>query len=554
MTETVHEVRQIENRHPRPPGEVLAAVWDSFQDAAAMSWPYMLIGILLGLLSSSASGALTTAASYAGHGSFQKSLTFFSDVVKHVADGFFVSSVAVLFYEWGSHARSALELSEKLQQLLASEAEAAIHRGMQTVFSDTPGLCEEHAAFVRILSDIARSNDFARGADIAFLTLFIHHAQEYGGQLRTLRAHLNDPRADVGRPFHLDFTKLDYADTILTTWMTLLGPNDSYDTISNPRTWSALKTGGFQKAGRAAVTKGAEMRRIFIMDRADDLYDSDDLRRLVAHYQFAANAQEQGDGSYLIDMANGNDFFPVLRIKPEDQHYGIFRFHPKEKPETSVAFKVVGAEVENFELVAVPNDGALRTNFEQIWRSLQKSDDGPLFIAKGQPSPTGPGRFLDAVVSRELRHLSKLHPQIRLDIVSTLASWARRYKLPELVKLLDVQPPNGSISVRHLFLTEDDVDVTKFGAQLTDPLLDRSKAAYEIRVLKRPAAERLQSWLHERWQFVGKDAVPLHSRLFTLECKNNLSDFFIDEMESAAFAVDYRNHFDRFWNSATIVP
>jgi hypothetical protein len=534
----------------------------TFGDALKRSRLYMAIGIVIALACASWGHTfLEMAKAIVPAGSVSLSigksiLGGFGYFLDHLSVGFFVSSIAVFFYEWGSDAKHALDLSVQLDELLRAEGVDRIRLGMAASFADHPALQEEHEKLIAALLYLNRPDSRARMADLAFLTLFVEHAANYGNQLRTLREHLANPGKEVGRPFQLDFTKLSYADKILTDWMGLLGEGDRYVTMSNPRTWSALKSGGFKRAGGEAVFKGCRMQRIFIMDHDGDEHSVDDLRNLINHYQFAANRARQGRGTYQIQIA-GKDVFTPRGIRSENQHYGIFtaRFglysNTKDRDKrTSVVFKVKGAEVENFELVAVEEGGELARNFDEIWESLESSTAGPIIGLDRKATDEGAGRFLDAVMAREAALLLE-NTTFSIDIVSTLETWKRNY---ELTKFHDL---TRDLSVRHLFVLErgeKESDVEKLTAERRASRTGK-KNQWEVQVYSDKPGDRVRPWLQPRWQFIetreiGAPIRPLHHCVFNLHCQRDLSDFFLIEEDKPTKAVDFAKRFNDAWEAS----
>jgi len=533
----------------------LRSIVTNVREALKQAWPYILVGMSIGVVCSVLAhvlnGALEAIKVKPGLTSLKAAsagvIFGLQFLLHHLSVGFFVSSIAVFFYEWGSHAKSALRLSQELGHLLQKQGEASVESGMRGMFKEPKDkeLLKHHREFIGALRKLDQKKNRGREADVAFLTLFVEHAAKFGGQLLTLRRHLwgAEPGDELGRQFHLDFTKFDYADKILLNWMNLLGKGDSYVTMSNPRTWSALKSGHFKEAGVRAVARGAKMRRIFIMGRSDDQHSTEDLRNLIGHYQFAVSSEKQGDGSYEIQIAAPTVFEP-LGVKPEDQHYGIFTAHfapDPEKERMAVAFKVVGAEVENFELVAVGRGGKLERNFEDIWASLQSSTDGPLVGKGGRASHEGAGRFLNAVMTREVGFLKS--SEVRLEIVSNSDSWTVQHDLPDFWKAIEAVP------VRHLFVPEDDDAATLTASRnMAADVRAAHGSNWEIKVCVDKLNPRQRKWLAPRWQFIDADGRPLHGCVFTLNCEDDYSDFFLVKEDSPTQATDYTMNFKLVWD------
>lgn len=529
----------------RGPREALNDWIRSLGEALQQTWSYMLFGVVVGGILAYASSRLTGSTGVKH---------FFEELFEHLSNGLFVSAIAVLFYEWGSHAKHALHLSNQLGELLRSKSELAIAEGMRGLFPDWQGLCDTHGKFIESLKVLNDHKNRGRDADMQFLALFVEHGEMYAEQLLTVRKHLGAPHDEDERPFHLDFTKLDYADNILTHWMGLLGHGDTYVTLSNPRTWSALKRGKFRDSGGPAVRRGVHIRRIFVMDHENDVYSPNDIHNLIGHYQFAADRKKQAPGTYEIQIATKTVYEP-RNIKPENQHYGVFtaRFGFREGDESdkpaSVAFKVMDGNVENFELVVVKPNGDLVRNFDEIWESLQLSKEGPLIDAKGRPTVQGPGRFLDAVLTREVKKLTERGGTFCVEIVSTPESWASKelhHDTPALDKAI------ANYEVRHLFVLDKEKQRTDLASSVP---ARTGAAAWSARtVIASNCDDPVRHWLVPQWRIVEvRDGVrkSLHDCVFKLTCKSDLSDFFLTKADSPVTAADYAWNFSEVWNVAT---
>ena len=432
---------------------------------------------------------------------WRRILTVFAFLSEHLSVGFFVSSIAVFFYEWGAHAKDALDLSHQLGDLLDARGVRAIEDGMTELFERNEPLLGAHRRFIKELHSLDTDQNWARDADAAFLTLFVKQAADHAERLRSLREHLQLNPYDADQEFHLDFVQTsEFADKILTEQMSLLRTGDSYDTLSNPRTWSALKT-GFYKACAEAVKQGAQMRRIFIMGREDDFHQKEDVRNLVDHYRLAASASipNAKGGWYKIQIATPAVFLP-FHVQAGDQHYGIFR-HKRD----AVAFKVVGNDVSNFVLVAAPPLGELARNFDQIWKHLEWV--GPIVADDKKLAQKGLSRFIDAIFSREVGHLAR---DGRFEIVSTLASSKTRCDLPLLTAALKEK----GIEVREFFVLSTNEQVADAPAAT---LAQGEAGTWIVKTCRADyAREQFPNWKFPHCRFIN-GAIPAHPYVFSIE-------------------------------------
>jgi hypothetical protein len=440
MAESTSRPRPAEGPRTRTESRnTFAKATNRLPHAIRQSWPYTLWGLFIAAVLAGGDVGSAYLASQVVE-PWGRILKVFAFLLEHLSMGFFVSSIAVFFYEWGAHAKDALDLSHQLGDLLDARGVRAIEDGMAELFDRNELLLGAHRRFIKELHSLDTDQNWARDADAAFLTLFVKQAADHAERLRSLREHLQVNRDDADQEFHLDFVKTsEFADKILTEQMSLLKTGDSYDTLSNPRTWSALKT-GFYKACDGAVKNGAQMRRIFIMPREGDINDAhhvEDVKNLVDHYRLAACAKRPNDkgGWYKIQVATP-DVFTLFDVQRGDQHYGIFR-HKSD----AVAFKVVGNDVSNFVLVAAPPQGGLAKRFDQIWKHLEW--DRPIISDDELAARKGCSRFIDAILAREVSHLER---DGRLEIASTLASWKNPRDLPLFTKALNDKHIEVSLS------------------------------------------------------------------------------------------------------------
>lgn len=88
------------------------------------TWPYVLLGLLIGF-------ALLALQEYLHRLQFPELV---SKLVEHLGVGFLVSSIAVFFYEWGSHAKKTQQLNEQLLEWEQAQPEESLRKSIRRLF------------------------------------------------------------------------------------------------------------------------------------------------------------------------------------------------------------------------------------------------------------------------------------------------------------------------------------------------------------------------------------------------------------------------------------
>ncbi len=442
-----------------------------------------------------------------------------SRAFEHLSDGVIVSAFAVFFWEWGSQAKQMVIVGTKIDQLANLAGVAAIEEGMKTTFQSVEtSLLDVHKDLVSQMVKLADLRNWARRADIEFLVAFLNQARGYAKTLAEFRYQLiQNPKSDHLAPIAFE-NSFDLADQILTEQMNILKTGDTYVTLSNPRTFSKLKR-TFLDAGEKAVMRGAQIRRVFILSPAGDLWTNSDIRNLLKHYTFAAqHASENGNhGWYKIQFAKP-EVLDYLKVGVNDRHYGIFTHD-----DHGVGFKVKGDEVSEFFLTNEPPEGNLAKDFNAIWSHLARG--GARVSMEGGAESS---RFLDAVLEREARYVSGMNTP-RLQLVSTIQSWSTRRSLPEFWKRLRETSPTteGIVQLRHLFvLNPDQTPENARDAIAATNVNDNARPGngpWEVRWCR--VSKDTETLLGEyRCQFLSAEE-PVHANyVLSLKCDNQLSD------------------------------
>jgi hypothetical protein len=133
--------------------EAINAASRTFNDALKRSSVYMGTGIVIAMIFMAGNALVDSFAHTIPRdsvlsGAVRSSLITLAKLLDHLSVGFFVSSIAVVFYEWGSHAKHALDLSLQLGQLLRAEGEDRIRLGMQATFAGRDALQAQHEKFI----------------------------------------------------------------------------------------------------------------------------------------------------------------------------------------------------------------------------------------------------------------------------------------------------------------------------------------------------------------------------------------------------------------------
>jgi hypothetical protein len=500
----------------------LTSAIHGFWPSLGRTLPYMLMGLAIGSgLFATGSLLETVKAQGALEWLRHKAVPF----IDHLAAGFFVSAVAVFFYEWGAHVKHAIGLSDRLVSFLSDSEKYAKYGLREVLGAGNDTLIKHQQQFIAAVADLHRKNEWYSAGYVTFLARFIRVASENAESLHLLSSDMLRNPHHV-RPYILSIPGPEiYADDMLTEQMNALVEDDHYDTFSNPETW-LVPLVRFKEAGDAAVERGVHIRRMLILG---DTYSESDSAILTGHFRSALTTA--GKGSYSIQIIDTTYLRDVLRMSSRP-HYGIFRHGPSallfevEGPPTLTKFRLVGGSLA---ADARSEDLSEKANlFERAWKITEQ--DRPLTAAG----------FVDLILEREVRHIV---PGGRYDAVSTIAANAN-LEQRRLAESLSAAIASG-VAVRRIVAMQP-------GDKRDHPLIrryvDEAQAFPPGGYIVKVCQAEVFAGLETPFVTIHRTAGRPHRDVFAESCSDDLSDFLIEERSS-----QYAQRFDLAWRDAVEV-
>jgi hypothetical protein len=201
--------------------------------------------------------------------------------LEHVGLGLIVSSIAVFGYEWRSHVKQVVDLSEELQRSIKDVArirqELRTKHGEQLLDpslrvylgEDNKSLCRTLIEFVEAVSEIQdeEEQDEFRVNDGYIMDL----KKKYIGVMERLFRRfvltnaLQFQKVVGGGEGHFKVppTPEELADMILAAQMSTMVKNDGYDVVSDIPSWRDDRLKSFKRVSIVQIRKGVKVRRVF---------------------------------------------------------------------------------------------------------------------------------------------------------------------------------------------------------------------------------------------------------------------------------------------------
>jgi hypothetical protein len=333
------------------------------------SWPYTLLGLILGV-------SLVLAGEGLDH-SARARTWFFGKlplIVEHIGMGFIVAALAVFFYEWGAHVKSALDLSERLYgtlkemvPIVRATGEAALREGLDTLLpSDSSARHQSLASMTSDIQEIVKSVGLLEKDGIWIKDQYLHY-------LATLLAVVRQNASCLGSlgnegPHDLEVASAEFTDKLLVAQIQALEEGDSYDVITNLESWRYGRLPEFSRETREAVRRGVQVRRIFnCLFRVHDLRPEEvqqifsshlaDLRALGENFQVRVLGPDE-----LMQSAS-----PELQRYASFSHFGIFS-HGDERLRISLS----SLELSKISMTTTRKEIEFSSRlFEEAWKVAQ---------------------------------------------------------------------------------------------------------------------------------------------------------------------------------------
>lgn len=337
------------------------------------SWPYTLLGLLIGLLLFLLEHHLKP--HYVPD-------DFGVRLLEHLGVGFWVSSIAVFFYEWGAHIKKTMELSEELVKVLTVKAQDALEESLLIMLGKDSQILREKLA--QLVNDIGMlqqqptwvGNGYVGVVEWLLDEVVLQNVQAFGklkeGALETFAVPPN---------------AAEMADQILAAQMRVMKSKDSYDVISDITSWRNDGLEVFKEASSAAMVKeGVRVRRIFNLFHLDlpevdnPLYEEsckEAISILEDHFEYAGIYKNTNTGGkyevriFGLDESNklkGRE--SRLKEKLKRAHFGLFR--QNKAPKSIICFQVEESDLSDMLLSLGAR--ATKSNvrlFDTMWKAAR---------------------------------------------------------------------------------------------------------------------------------------------------------------------------------------
>ncbi|HEV7684644.1 MAG TPA: hypothetical protein VGO68_21220 [Pyrinomonadaceae bacterium] len=202
-------------------------------------------------------------------------------LLEHVGLGLIVASIAVFGYEWRSHVKQVVDLSEELQRSIKDVArlrqDLRTKHGKQLLDpclrtylgEDNKSLCRTLIEFVEAISEI---QDEDKQNEVRVTDEYITDLKKkYIGVMERLFRRfvltnaLQFQKVVGGGEGHFKVppTPEELADMILAAQMSTMGKNDGYDVVSDIPSWRDNRLKTFSRVSIVQIRKGVKVRRVF---------------------------------------------------------------------------------------------------------------------------------------------------------------------------------------------------------------------------------------------------------------------------------------------------
>jgi hypothetical protein len=312
-----------------------------FVPAFKSSWPYTLVGLTVGAL-------LFLLQHHLNEHYDKESLGLL--LLEHLGVGFWVSAIAVFFYEWGAHIKKTLELSEMLAEVLTLKAGDALNESLLILLgNDRPSLREKVAQFVENISHLQSQTTWVGDGYLGVVEWLLDEVV-----LDNVKS-FQKLEGGTWQPFTVPPTAGEMADQILAAQMRVMRPGDDYNVISDVKSWydGGLET--FIKASSTAIIKeGVTVKRVFnlfrldLPEKSEPAYNEicrETIEILEKHLEYAARVKaSQTGGRYEIKIFWDDELKELkgrekrYRDKAKTSHFGLFS--QNKPPGAITCFKV----------------------------------------------------------------------------------------------------------------------------------------------------------------------------------------------------------------------
>jgi hypothetical protein len=328
-------------------------------------------------------------------------------IVKETGVGLIVASIAVFGYEWRSHSKHALELSQKLEKMLAAKGEEALDESLTALLSgdeDTDLFRENIIDFVKTANNLSNKQTPDTVQYLRVLSwIFDQTVKKNAGNLVGL---VED---DAGAEWHYNVPKpAEVAGRILGAQIKVLSSGDSYDSISTVDFWRDDSLDYFFNKTKEAVTRNnVIVRRIFNLCNINDLSKEvikaksnnkkgkpykvnevikkklDSITNILERHKELA---DQSNGNYKIQFLSSFQTAAIIDTQTEfskkeleDTHFGLFR---NSSSKQIIKFVAETTSLSKMGLGYCHSKDKEVKMFEVLWKASSEEDPFEVLLPK----------------------------------------------------------------------------------------------------------------------------------------------------------------------------
>lgn len=496
-------------------------------------WPHMLIGLIFGFGLLGFGHLLVVY--FQGHPRVAEYVGWLVPAVDHLAVGFVVSALAVLFYEWGAEAKELLIVTRRMVELvdrdlrpiISAVAHDAIFRGLDALEPMGRDLARAFRAIFESGLSLSEHGDGNSSVFFKFAVESLAEVAENIDKLARLSTKMKEkPSSKPEVSLHLPRASV-VASRVLCDEIGRLTAGGTYSALSDVDSWRVLDE--FEAAQKVAVTEnGVYVRRVFFLPTQAKRDTGTIVTRHVGYARDWTQAAKT-QGRYEVRVADETLFRTTVKDLSEERHFGVFS--TGEAGAASIAFQVKRDDLSVFLLTGVTETHELVRDYERLWGRLanQKTADVAALL-----------------LTAEVKALRKGG---RYCVVSDFGTWEGK-GLSAFHRACIQGVKSHGLHIRRMFVVKKSDDVNACRAilkrHLHDQKLAKGDGSYEVRIcLEREAVAAFK----EKWQFgffVAPGTETEEIRYIVAESsKQGMADFYMFTTEDLAMAP----LFETFWLS-----
>ncbi|MDB4949271.1 MAG: hypothetical protein JWM27_1920 [Gemmatimonadetes bacterium] len=350
---------------PTPEKRSWQSYYKDFKKAVKHQWPYATFGLLCGGL------FIWLSIRDAAPGG---PATLTGKMLEHLGMGFIVSSVAVVFYEWGGHIKIAVDINRAVaDHALNMALEELIHTGDKQLDGT---LARDIESFVTSLTDMEKEGDWGKVGYTQYLAELLHNTvfnAESLCRLSTgLRGTIHTPRYQVKV-----LSPTELTDKMLAHQMSGLDNGGRYSVVSNLGSWHGNQLRELLEASEAAVRRGVTIRRLFVVAWTPphgNPPSSSEARKVLEKHLKAA---ERSQGNYVIKLLDWQEKDRFKETHPDAyeflkaNHIGIFE--SRNKPHC-IRVQVASADLADLWISGLQAGSQEFDTFDEAWKNIPTLD------------------------------------------------------------------------------------------------------------------------------------------------------------------------------------